>query len=236
MIFIYLLIATVAVLIGAAIAFVSRESVSLFAVIFGFTGGAVLGVPLLLIAHLDHSSGVTNIFVMFAGFLLVSFIDRLIHQQKNHLWIADLTLVGLSIHALTDGFNLVVATKSEQLGAGLAFAILAHRVPVSTVLTLAFLQKHSLYSTLGRLMPLMVAPLIGALIGERLVSGAVGELTEYLTPFAVGTLLHVLIDTFKGSYALQPTRFGKLIGGVAFAIGLVAVFLVTHNTNFWHTH
>ncbi|MCZ6676740.1 MAG: hypothetical protein O7E52_05775 [Candidatus Poribacteria bacterium] len=240
MIIIYLFLATLAVFIGAAIAFVSQDNTNLFSTIFGFAAGAVFGILLRLVLHLYSEYGVYPLFVMAGGFLLIFLIERLSHQPShpllsNHLWVADLTLIGLSIHALTDGLNLVVASKDETLGTGLAMAIIAHRLPIAIALTLTFLQKNSLLVTLGRLSPLAVAPLVGALIGERVVTGAFGEFTEYLTAFAGGTLLHVLIHDFKGSYA--PNRAEKLVGGVAFAVGLVAaVFLMSQNSHFWHAH
>lgn len=240
MIIIYLFLATLAVFIGAAIAFVSQGHTNLFSTIFGFTAGAVLGILLLLIFDLYSEYGIYPLFVMAGGFLLIFLIERLSHQPlhsilRNHLWVADLTLIGLSIHALTDGLNLVVASKSETLGTGLAVAIIAHRLPIAIALTLTFLQKNSLLVTLGRLSPLAVAPLVGALIGERVVTGAFGEFTEYLTAFAGGTLLHVLIHDFQGDSA--PSQAGKLAGGIAFAVGLVAAVLLTsQNSHFWHAH
>ena len=239
MIIVYLCIATVTVFIGAAIAFIPRGNTSLSSASFGFTAGAVLGMLLLLILHLYEELGIFPLFAMWGGFLLIFLIERVTHQHAKptsmiHLWGADLTLIGLSIHALTDGFNLVVATKSEALGAGLAVAILAHRLPVAAALTLAFLKNYSPRATLGRLLPLAVAPLIGALIGESVVTGTFGEFTEYLTAFAGGTLLHILTHDIKGDYA--PNRAGKLAGGVAFAVGFVAIFFITHNSDLWRAH
>ncbi len=240
MIIIYLLIATLSVFIGAAIAFISRGNANFFSSIFGFTAGAVLGILLLLILHLYGEFGISPLFVMGGGFLLIFLIEHLTHRfpklaSKDHHWVADLTLIGLLLHELSDGFNLVIAatTQDKQLGTGLAVAILAHRLPVATALTLAFLKNNSTRGTLGRLSLLAIAPLIGALIGKQVLS-VFGGFTEYLTAFAAGTLLHILFHDFRGD--LAPNREGKYRRVIAFAIGLVAVFLITHNSNFWHTH
>ncbi|MBI1925470.1 hypothetical protein HYR99_14610 [Candidatus Poribacteria bacterium] len=236
MIIIYLLIATLSVFIGAAIAFISRGNANLFSAIFGFTAGTVLGILLLLILHLYGEFGIFPLFVMGGGFLLIFLIERLTHRfpklaLKDHHWVADLTLIGLLLHEVSDGFNLVIAatTQDKQIGV----AILAHRLPVAIALTLAFRKNNSTRGTLGRLSLLAIAPLIGALIGKQVLS-VFGEFTEYLTAFAAGTLLHILFHDFRGD--LAPNREGKYAGVIAFAIGLVAVFLITHNSNFWHAH
>ena len=239
MLIIYLIIASAAIFIGAAIASVSHGNSNFFSTIFGFTAGAVVGILLLLILHLYEELGIVPLFVMWGGFLLIFLIERLTHSHPHpastdHRWVADLTLIGLSIHALTDGLNLVIATKDEQLGTGLAVAILAHRLPVAIALTLVFLKNSPFLATLGRLSPLAIAPVIGALIGERLLTGAFGEFTEYLTAFAGGTLLHILIHDFKADYT--PNRAGKFARVVAFALGFAVVFLITHNIDFWSAH
>ena len=178
---------------------------------------------------------------MLSGFLLVFLIDRLTHSHaettvKHRLWVANLTLIGLSIHALADGFNLVVAVKEPELGTGLAVAILAHRLPVAIALTFAFLRNGSFLSALGRLTPLMIAPLIGAFIGEKLLSGPFGEFTEYLTAFAAGTLLHVLIDDFRIPHTPSPTRSARMTVGIGFVMGLAVVLLADQNLHLPHIH
>ena len=236
MLTLYLLLAILAVFIGAAIAFVSRGNPILFSAIFGFTAGAVLGILLLLILHLYEEFGISPLFVMGGGFLLIFLIEQLTHRfpklaSKDHHWVADLTLIGLLLHELSDGFNLVIAATTQDKRIGVA--ILAHRLPVAIALTLAFRKNNSTRGTLGRLSLLAIAPLMGALIGKQVLS-VFGEFTEYLTAFASGTLLHILFHDFRGD--LAPNREGKYRRGIAFAIGLVAVFLITHNSNFWHAH
>ena len=192
-------------------------------------------------------------------------------------------MIGLSIHALADGFNLAIASKNEILGVGLAIVILVHHLPIAFVLTLAFLGDNSLIatigrglpfgsrlqlslrlgfiSTVGRLLPLSIAPVIGALVGERILTGRFGEFIEYLTAFAAGTLLNVVIESFHGGHASHahaphseeehshaeeehshealPIRerilsFDKVTGAMAFMIGLLAVFLLTRDATHQH--
>ncbi len=229
---------------------------------------------------------------MAAGFLPIFLIERFVHHNPRlpiQRWTADLTVIGLSIHALTDGFNLAVASKTEAFGPGLAVVILIHRLPIAFVLTLVFLSDNALIvtigrrlpfgsrlrfslrlafiTTVGRLLPLSIAPVIGAVIGERILTGGFGHFIEYLTAFAAGTLLNVVIEIFQGSHAshahaphseaehphpdeeevqqalsvretLSPRD--KVIGAMAFLVGLLAVFLlsrdVTHSHHDIHHH
>ena len=165
---------------------------------------------------------------MAAGFVPIFLIERISHHNprfpiQNHRWVADLTVIGLSVHALADGFNLAIASQHEELGIGLAIVILVHHLPIAFVLTLVFLGDNTLIatigrglpfgsrlhmslrlafmSTVGRLLPLSIAPVIGAVIGERILTGGFGHFIEYLTAFAAGTLLNVVIECFHGGHA-----------------------------------
>jgi len=228
MVLIYLFLATLAVFVGAAIAVVSFNKARLSSIIVGFTAGAVLGILLLLAFHLYAEFGVLPLLVMVGGFLWMFLVERLTHHDehhhhKEHLWGADLALVGLSVHALTDGINLVIAANDANLGVSLAIAIIAHRLPVATTLMLAYMEKNRTTIALLRLTPLAVAPLIGALIGEQVISGAFTDFTEYLTAFAGGTLLHIL--THQRTH-LEWSRESKVVGGVAFSLGIAIALLV----------
>lgn len=285
MLIIYLTIAVLSVFIGAVIAFYTlRSNPVIFAILTGFTASTVVGlIGFLLIPHLYEDLGWISILVMAAGFLPIFLIERISHHNprfplQNHRWVADLTVIGLSIHALTDGFNLAIASKNEELGIGLAIVILVHRLPIAFVLSLAFLSDNKLIATIGRrlpfgsrlhfslrlafiatvgrLLPLSIAPVIGAFIGERILTGGFGQFIEYLTAFAAGTLLNVVIEIFHGghtshahaphseeehahsdeehSHEARPMRerifaLDKVSGAMAFMVGLLAIFLLTRD-------
>ena len=234
----YLAIAVATVPIGAGIAFVSRGQQKHFGHIFGLTAGAVLGIVLIIMMHLFTEVGYTTILVMWGGFFLISVVEHLTTHRhgdtERHTngadkrWGINLTLLGLSLHSLTDGLNLVIAAGEEILGGALAFGILVHRLPVGTLITVALLRNQTFGKALIRLTPLILGPVIGAALGEQLLRGAFGELTNYLTAFAVGTLLHVVMDGFRGNYTVEKTgnlsRFAKLL----FVIGFVLTFCVIY--------
>ena len=290
MLIICLVIAVLSVFIGAVIAFYTlRSDPVIYAILTGFTASTVVGfVGFFLIPHLYRDLGWMSLLIMAAGFVPIFLIERISHHNpkfpiQNHRWVADLTVIGLSIHALTDGFNLAIASKHEELGIELAIVILIHHLPIAFVLTLAFLGDNTLIatigrglpfwsrlflslrmgfiSTVGRLLPLSIAPVIGAVIGERILTGGFGHFIEYLTAFAAGTLLNVVIESFHGghtshahdphseeehdhseeehSHEARPMRerifaLDTVTGAMAFMIGLLAVFLMTRDVT--HSH
>lgn len=239
MLIFYLAIAVLTVPLGVGIAFVSRGQQKHFGHIFGLTAGAVLGIVLVMMMHLYTEVGYITILVMWGGFFLISAVEHLTAHQgegmekrtddKDKGWGINLTVLGLSLHSLADGLNLVVAAREETLGGALAFGILIHRLPVGTLIAVALLPHQTFFKILIRLIPLILGPVIGAALGEQLLRGAFGELTDYLTAFAVGTLLHVVMDGFRGSYTAEKTdvglsRFAKLLFVIGFVLTFCAIY------------
>ena len=230
MLIFYLAIAVLTVPFGAGIAFVSRVQPKHFGNIFGLTAGAVLGVVLVMMMHLYTEVGYATILVMWGGFFLISVVEHLTthrhdkaERNVNSGWSVNLAVLGLSLHSFADGINLVIAAKEEILGSALAFGILIHRLPVGALITVALLRNQTFAKALLRLIPLIFGPVIGALLGEQLLRGAFKELTHYLTAFAVGTLLHVVLDGFRGNYTTESAGLSR-IAKALFAIGFVLTF------------
>lgn len=230
MLIFYLAIAVVTVPLGAGIAFVSQVEQKHFGNVFGVIAGSVLGVVLVMMMHLYTEVGYVTILVMWGGFFLISAIEHLTihrhneHEQNTHSrWGINLTVLGLSLHSLADGFNLVIAAREEMLGGALAFGILIHRLPVGTLITVALLRNQTAAKVLVQLSPLIFGPVAGALLGEQLLQGPFGALTHYLTAFAAGTLLHVVMDGFRGKYTAESTNLSRL-AKVLFVIGFVLTF------------
>ena len=237
MLIFYLAIAVVTVPLGAGIAFVSQIQQKHFGNIFGLTAGAVLGVVLVMMMHLYTEIGYVTILVMWGGFILISVVERLTthgrEETEQHIdsrksrWSVNLTVLGLSLHSLADGLNLVIAAREETLGVALAFSILIHRLLVGTLMTAALLRDQTFAKALARLTPLIVGPVVGAILGEQLLRGTFAELTDYLTAFAVGTLLHVVMDGFRGKYTTEKTGLSRA-AKVLFVIGFVLTFSVIY--------
>ncbi len=234
MLILYLAIAVITVPLGAGIAFVSKVQPKHFGNIFGLTAGAVLGIVLVMMMHLYTEVGYTTILVMWVGFLLISGVEYLTTHRipdenrkqtdnAENKWSVNLTVFGLSLHSLADGLNLVIAAREGGLGIALAFGILLHRLPVGTLITVALLRDQIFVKALARLTPLIIGPVVGAIIGEQLLRGVFAELTDYVTAFAVGTLLHVVMDGFRGKYTAEKANLNRL-ARVLFVIGFVLAF------------
>ena len=233
MLILYLVLAVVTIPLGAGIAFVSKVQPKHFGNIFGLTAGAVLGIVLVMMMHLYTEIGYTTILVMWVGFLLISGVGYLTSHRHNenerHIdntensWSVNLTVIGLSLHSLADGLNLVIAAREDELGVALAFGILLHRLPVGTLMAVALLRDQVFTKALTRLTPLIIGPVVGAIIGEQLLRGVFANFTDYVTAFAVGTLLHVVMEGFRGKYTLQKANLNRL-ARVLFVVGFVLAF------------
>lgn len=240
MLLLYLVIASVTVVFGAGIAIIFQEKPDQFRIIFGFTAGAVLGFVLYLMVHLFTEVGYPTVLVMWGGFLLIWLLEKLTHRLQKHIsnndetskqnvWGVNITLIGLSIHSIADGFNLSIAAKEGTIGIALAIGILLHRLPVATVITTALHRVYGVGRTALWFAPFIIAPFIGAYLGERLLHGVFEELVDYLFAFAAGTLLHVVMDGLRGGCVTSEEKMSRTTQ-IAFVAGLIitlcAFFLI----------
>ena len=231
MLLLYLMIASVTVLFGAAIAIIYQDKQTEFRIIFGFTAGAVLGSVLMLMVHLFNDVGYPTIIAMWGGFLLIWLMEKLTHrmharfanhaaEKKRYIWGVNLTIIGLSIHSVMDGVSLSIAAEKRTVGIALAIGVLLHRLPVATVITTALRRDYGLAQTALWLTPLIITPFVGAFIGESLLHGIFKDLADYLFAFALGTLLHVVMDGLRGGCTPSEEKMSKTTK-IAFVLGLI---------------
>ena len=231
MLLLYLVIASLTVFFGAGIAIVFREKHVEFRIIFGFTAGAVLGFVLYLMVHLFTEVGYFTVLVLWGGFLFIWILEKLTHRLRKHIdnndetskqsvWGVNITLIGLSVHSIADGFNLTTAAKEGPVGIVLALGIILHRLPVATVITTALYRVYGLGRTALWFAPFIIAPFIGAFMGERLLHGVFEELVDYLFAFAAGTLLHVVMDGLQGGCVASEENMSNTTK-IAFVVGLI---------------
>ena len=247
MLFLYLVIASIMLLLGAGIALIFQQKQFEFRLIFGFTTGAVCGFVLMLMVDLLTEVGYLTILVLWGGFLLIWILEILTYHvrqhygnqekaQKRKTWGVNITLIGLSIHSITDGFNLSIAAKEHEVGIVLALGILLHRLPAAIVITAVLLRDYGITQSVLRLTPLIIAPFIGAFMGERLLQGIFKELTEYSIAFAAGTLLHVVMDGLRGGHGVLAEKVG-IATKIAFIVGLILTALALYFfPEFRHEH
>ena len=231
MLILYLVIASVTVVFGAGIAIIFQDKQVEFRIIFGFTAGAVLGFVLYLMVHLFTEVGYPTVLVMWGGFLFIWLLEYLTHRirkkinthadtHKQNILGVNITLIGLSIHSIADGFNLSIAAEEGTFGIALALGVLLHRLPVATVITTALHRVYGVGYTAIWLAPFIIAPFIGAFMGEQLLHGVFEEFVDYLFAFAAGTLLHVVMDGMKGGCVASEEKMSNTTK-IAFVIGLI---------------
>lgn len=238
MLFLYLVIASVTVLFGAALAIFYRDKQNEFRIIFGFTTGAVLASVLMLMVHLFTEVGYLTIIVMWGGFLLIWLLEQLTHklrarfnnnaEEKNSSILGvNITIIGLAIHSVMDGVNLSIAAEKQTVGIALAVGVLLHRLPVATVITTALRRDYRLAKTMLWLTPLIITPFIGAFTGERLIHSVFKDLADYLFAFALGTLLHVVMDGLKGGCVPSEEKMSNTTK-IAFVTGVIITLCVMY--------
>ena len=247
MLLLYLAIASGTLLIGIWIAYVFQNKQNEFRLIFGFTAGVVCGFVLMLMVHLYTEVGYTAILVLWCGFILIWLLEKLTVRVRNHIgnhiaekrkrvWGVNITVIGLSIHSIADGFNLSIAAEAHEVGIVLALGILLHRLPVATVITAVLQRDYGITHCIIRLTPLLIAPFLGAYMGELLLQGVFRELTEYFTGFAAGTLLHVVMDGLRTE---RDVSTNKVSHGakIAFVVGLILTICALYFfPEFGHEH
>ncbi len=238
MLLLYLSIATFTVLFGAGIALFYREKQTEFGLIFGITAGAVLGIVLWLMIDFFTEKNYIAILLVWVGFLLIYLIEHVTHRmhehlvnqeeaQKKQIWGISLTIIGLSIHSVADGFNLSVASLKGSEGNALALAIMLHRLPVATVLTAAIHRNYGFVQTAFWLTPFIAAPFIGAFLTEQFLHSIFGELVDYLFAFAAGTLLHIVMDGLRGGHISSTEKVSNGVK-IAFVVGFVLTLWVMY--------
>ena len=232
MLLLYLFLALFTVLFGAGIALFFREKQTEFGLIFGLTAGAVLGFVLWLMIGFFTEKKYIAILLVWGGFLLIYLIEHATHllragfvnqeeAQKTQVWGISLTISGLSIHSVVDGFNLSVAASHKgSEGIALALSIMLHRLPVATVLTATLQRNYRLVQTAFWLTPFIAAPFIGAFLGEQFLPGIFKELVDYLFAFAAGTLLHIVMDGLRGGHISSTEKMSTGVK-IAFVVGFI---------------
>ncbi|MCY4402873.1 MAG: hypothetical protein OXD54_09885 [Candidatus Poribacteria bacterium] len=238
MLFIFLVIATVTVVFGALIAILYQDRLTEYRIIFGFTAGAVLGFVLMLMVHLFTEVGYFTIIVMWGGFLLIWLLEKFTHRlharfgnqeegKKSSIWGVTITIIGLSIHSVMDGVSLSIAAEKQTVGIALAIGVLLHRLPVATVITTALHRDYGIGKTALWLTPLIITPFVGAFIGERLIHSIFKDFANYLFAFALGSLLHVVVDGLKGGCVPSEEKMSNTTK-IAFVMGILITFCVMY--------
>ena len=137
------------------------------------------------------------------GFALVGFfgptvVEQTLHrvdhhrvEVKAHLAALALGMLGIALHALTDG--AVLATPTGQAAAALPLAVVLHRLPVGITIWWLLRPKFGLGVALGVLAVVVTATVVGYAVGAPVLAGFSEPVTVWFQVFVAGTLLHVVL-------------------------------------------
>jgi len=211
-----------------------------------FSAGVLLGAAFFhMMPEAIHEGGMESLYWALGGFVFLFLLERyvLVHWCKEdegcevHLPHGDeaphahgrtmgiATLVGMSLHTLTDGFALGTAIEAG-VGAGVFLAILFHKMPSS--FSLAAILLHERYAArrtivLTAIFSLMLP--VGALL-YFLLSGIVSH--EVFGPralgFSAGTFLHLAVADLIPD--LHRRRADRLSLSAALVAGIVLMWAV----------
>ncbi len=220
-------------LAGAVTLGMKRESLDkiLFALV-GFSAGALLaGAFFHLIAESVEEMPVMDAFyLVFAGFILFFFIERVLHWHHCHEGHCDvhafsyMILFGDAIHNFIDG--LVIAASfiaGIPIGIATSFAVLSHELPQELgdfgVMIYGGMKRKKalLYNFLAQM-----TSVLGGILGFLALAGT--SFAMYLLPFAAGGFIYISASDLIPELHKQESMKKAMAAFAFFLLG--AAFMV----------
>jgi zinc and cadmium transporter len=154
-----------------------------------------------------------------AGFLAIYVLERFVmvhpceEQECNFHQMGMAAFVGITVHALIDGFALGAALSVPQLSLAVTLAIVLHKLPASLSLTGILLHCEYSRRRIGTMVVLFaIATPIGALISHGFLSDLRGDALAFAIAFSAGTCLAIATsDLLPQVHAVPHGRFGNLL-------------------------
>jgi len=152
-------------------------------------------------------------------------------------WIAvELGFVGLLCHKLADGMALGLfggLGPNGGIDVGVLVAIVAHTVPITGVLVLAYADRYGSRHAVARAAGLAIATCIGVLIVGATPARIMGLWEPWILAVASGLLLHVIGHDWRAE--VPRDLRGRVADMLAIAAGVALVFLAAGGTH-EHAH
>lgn len=185
------ILSTVALLLGPVIYAAARGNrmlrPALNALII-LTIAYIIGVHIIPDA-LRHG-GMLAVLVIVVGIAFPMLLERLFKQATDaaHLVIVGIAGFGLLVHAVVDGVALL-----PESGAGLAYAVVLHRLPVGMALWWAIKPSFGIVVTAIVFALVILATASGYFVGETIIAMADLRTLAMLQAFVSGSLIHVVL-------------------------------------------
>jgi uncharacterized membrane protein YraQ (UPF0718 family) len=232
LLFVLVMLSVVGLMLGASLIGLLRSRAQ--ATVACALDGLLLGVlPALvltrLLPHACETLGVGAIGLAAVGFGLFALARRAGHSKVARLG-GVLLVPALSLHALTDGAALAMSA-SGRIGLNgwvLASAVVLHRAPEG-LLAASTRREQTLKTALMTVLPLALATVCGALLGERLQVALSNAELDALLALASGAVLQHL--SHQHSPPPSAAGLGNALAGAAFlgGIGLVMAIPGAHD-------
>jgi hypothetical protein len=232
-----LVVAVLAVALGAALTAVSAARPSVLGLLRTFAATAAASVVL---THLlpDALSGIglwggLAFLVGLLGPLALHPLTERLASRKSELSAARLALeagfIGLFVHHVGDGLG--IGAYAALPGGVLAhldviLALIAHTLPLVAVVTLAYRSEYGLAVALRRAAALAVASALGVGVSFAVPASAMASAAAWIGALVSGVLLHVVTHDWLED--LPKSEGARVADLVAAALGLSLVLLGGH--------
>lgn len=252
MLLVYVFAIAVGSMLSASVPVAFPQVRSRMHLFLSFSAGVLLGAAFFhMMPEAIHEGGMESLYWALAGFVFLFLLERyvLVHWCKEdegcevHLphdegaphaharTVGIATLVGMSLHTLTDGFALGTAIDAG-VGASVFLAILFHKMPSS--FSLAAILLHERYAARRTILLTAIFSLmlpLGALL-FFLLSGLVSQ--EAFGPralgFSAGTFLHLAVaDLIPDLHRRRQDRLSLSAALLAGIVLMWAVGLIHHD-------
>jgi hypothetical protein len=156
------------------------------------TVAVIIGIHIIPEA-LRHGGALAVVLIIF-GIAFPMILERLFTKATDaaHSVIVAIAAIGLLIHAVVDGIALL-----PESGAGLAYAIVLHRLPVGMALWWAVRPSFGNAVTVVVFASIIAATAAGYFIGEPIVELADARTLAMLQAFVSGSLIHIVVFGVK---------------------------------------
>ena len=148
-------------------------------------------------------------------------------SDQDASWVAvEFGYFGLLVHRLGDGIALGLFTgtgESTEANMGALLAVVAHTVPVTAVLVLAYTERYGIRHALMRALGMAAASVVGVLFVDLAPAALIMRSEPWVLAAASGLLLHVIGHDW---HAEKPSSTaGRLADIIAIVAGISVAFL-----------
>lgn len=191
-----LVLSLIALLVGPILFYFANFNDAFLQGLDGFVLVAICGLVLLhILPHTVEDVGWIALPVIFAGLLIPTFVERMKGRfaAPTHTFTLVLALLGIILHAFTDGMALTgTPTHHGFNGGALPAAIILHRIPDGLTLWWLVRPLYGRWSAARTLILMAAATTVGFFFGQVAFSRISERGLGFFEAIVGGSLLHVI--------------------------------------------